>query len=421
MRPLHRLRFSGSLVLFAGLQLLRAAGPYSAGFDDPTNAYDAPVPGFVGPQGDGNPAVGNVVNPLFFGWADRVVTYAPTADVAGGEWAVPERALGPVTGNHFDVVSLGELEAEGPPGSITLGFDEPIRNFSGADFVVFENAFGSRTSVFAELAYVEVSSDGVHFARFPSVSLTAHPVPNWGNLDPRNVFGLAGKHVNAYGRSWGTPFDLEALSGDPLVQRGDVDLNGIRYIRLIDIPGSGAFLDSEGRPIYDAYETFGSGGFDLEAVGVISRAMTFDTWAAQQLPAGLEGPEDDAREDGVPNLLAYALGRPGNLPGPRATLSLAPGGVFSFTRDERTVDLLVEVQMHHDLTQPDAWVTVAGSIGGAALQAAEGFEGLRIEERPASAIASVGVLREVAVSFEVPPPGLTVFRVRVTRLEEAAE
>ena len=50
-----------------------------------------------------------------------------------------------------------------------------------------------------------------------------------------------------------------------------VNLNSINFVRIVDIPGNGTFLDSENRPIYDPWQTPipGSGGFDLEAVGVI--------------------------------------------------------------------------------------------------------------------------------------------------------
>ena len=105
----------------------------------------------------------------------------------------PTTALGPVTGNVFEVVSLGDLSsadiAEGvAPGSLTLGFATPMADGPGPDFVVFGNAFfvrGKVVRVFSKLAYVEVSSDGVNFARFPSVDL--NPKPRAINLA---VYGL---------------------------------------------------------------------------------------------------------------------------------------------------------------------------------------------------------------------------------------
>lgn len=74
-----------------------------------------------------------------------------------------QNAVGPAEGNAMDVVSLGD------GGEAVLYFNGPILNGPGADFAVFENSFASD---YLELAYVEVSSDGVNFVRFPSHSLT---------------------------------------------------------------------------------------------------------------------------------------------------------------------------------------------------------------------------------------------------------
>ncbi|MFO1489822.1 MAG: hypothetical protein U1F77_00375 [Kiritimatiellia bacterium] len=246
-----------------------AAGPYSDAADDPGNAYDPPVPGFVGPGGDGLNVPENSLNPRFVAWASSVVSYLP-ADGVDPVWADAAKALGPVTGDQFDVVSLGEraaaaLDAGQPPGSITLGFTRDIADAPGADFAVFENGFHS----YVELAFVEVSTDGSTFARFPARCLTAAPVGAYGTQDPTELFDLAGKHMNNNGDTWGTPFDLARLAGHPAVLAGTVDLRRIRYVRLVDIPGRGDFKDSTGAPVYDVWPTFGSGGFDLEAVGVI--------------------------------------------------------------------------------------------------------------------------------------------------------
>jgi len=178
-----------------------------------------------------------------------------------------------VSGEIFDVVSLGDLTASQiaanvPAGRITATFGSGISNGSGADFAIFENSFGTDTSVFAELAFVEVSSDGAHFARFDSASTNTAPGA-LGFVDPRKIHNLAGKHVNAYGQSWGTPFDLAELASDPLVAGNVVDLSQIRYVRLIDIPGGGDWKDSQDNAVYDSWPTSDSGGFDLQAIGVI--------------------------------------------------------------------------------------------------------------------------------------------------------
>ncbi len=298
------------------------AGPYSAGSADPTNPYDPAVAGFV----DGG------VNPAFVGWATSVVQYAPAPGVGSG-WGDAGLALGPVTGNTGDVVSLGDLyDPDNPPatgtkpewhgvdelfngdlydtndsygfigidapGQITVGFGRAIANGPGADLAIFENGFlAFAGGLMGELAYVEVSTDGQHFSRFPSVSLTANPVGMLGAIDPTNVYNLAGKHVNnnsaggaSFNGCYGTPFDLDDLSEDAMVQDGSVDLYNIQYVRLVDIPGSGDFADDAGElidpatgqpypanhPIYEAWVTYNSGGFDLEAVGVLCDRLPGD-------------------------------------------------------------------------------------------------------------------------------------------------
>ena len=174
-------------------------------------------------------------------------------------WQVPENALGKAEGNSFDIVALGS------GGMLTLTFDSPIENGEGWDFAVFENSFSDR---YLELAYVEVSSNGIDYVRFDAISLTVDPVPGFGNIDPTDVDGLAGKYRQAYG----TPFDLEDLSDKPGVLSGEVDLSGISTVRIVDVVGDGSSLDSLGEIIYDPYPTTGSAGFDLDAVGVSNGA-----------------------------------------------------------------------------------------------------------------------------------------------------
>ncbi|MEM9645649.1 MAG: PEP-CTERM sorting domain-containing protein, partial [Planctomycetota bacterium] len=125
-------------------------------------------------------------------------------------------------------------------------------------------------------AHVEVSSNGTDFARFPSLSLHTGPLPggfgsNFSGFDVTQVNNLAGKHAAGYG----TPFDLNQLSTDPLVLAGQLNLQSVQYVRLVDIPGNGSFLDSQGNPIFDNWLTSGSGGFDFrlldgQSVGVIN-------------------------------------------------------------------------------------------------------------------------------------------------------
>lgn len=404
------------LILFLAAAAISVthAGPYSRGSSDAASAYDAPVPGFTGPNGDGKARIddgnggfmnpNNYVNPLFFGWADSCENYSPSSGV-GPSWANPAVALGAVTGDNFDITSLGDLNSTqiasgtAAPGSITLKFLQPVRNRSGADLVIFENGFfsqGGAGQVLGELAYLEVSSDGTHFVRFPSQSLTPARVGSFGPIDPTNVFNLAGKHVNGYGECWGTPFDLSQVSADPLVTSGTVNLNDIRYARLVDIPGDGTFKDSSGRSIYDAWVTMGSGGFDLEAVGVVSRDMTFTAWQTQRGLAGAAlGDASDPDGDGLPNLLEYAFAwLPNANESYNAPTTLAVAGnrlKLSFTRDERAVDLTYEVQASNDL---QSWTSIARSVAGASVAGIGGFNP-EIVETSASGINSIGVFRKV--------------------------
>ncbi|MBL7931502.1 MAG: cysteine-rich CWC family protein [Bacteroidia bacterium] len=156
------------------------------------------------------------------------------------------------------VVSLGD------GGSATCTFEKPIINGPGFDFAVFENSFDD---TFLELAFVEVSSDGHNFFRFPSHSLTDTVVQtsSFGSTDPTKINNLAGKYRGGYG----TPFDLQDLSGV-----SGLDLNNITHVKIIDVVGSinraYASFDSYGRKINDPWPTaFPQGGFDLDAVGVI--------------------------------------------------------------------------------------------------------------------------------------------------------
>ena len=269
------------------------AGPYT----------EPGVNGYIGEDGrHADPADANAVinlNPIFRGWATSVVSYAPAPGVSALR-ADPNKALGEATGGYLDVVSLGDLDqgqiGQGAePGQITLAFSEPICDSNGYDFVVFENGLVSNYNtgggsvagqMFAELGYVEVSSNGIDFARFPSVSLTEGLVGMYGTIEISDVYNLAGKHPNGNGVCTGTPFDLSEIADELNVVSGLVDINNVNYVRIVDIPGNGDFEDeavkhidpdswpgwdfyANSHPIYDAWLTFDSGGVDLEAVGVL--------------------------------------------------------------------------------------------------------------------------------------------------------
>jgi len=249
-------RHFSTFMMLAGLLASSAeAGPYS-GPTDTTHPIDPAIPS---------------TSPLFVEWANGID--------ANRTYFAP-RGSTTISSTGFN--SLGDLDATqiangDAPGYLTVTFPRGIRNGAGHDFAVFENGFvfPSVPYLFAEFAFVEVSSNGTDFARFPAISTNTTWQgtfgQSFGGFDVTNVHNLAGKHANGFG----TPFDLDDLLGDPLVLGGVVNLNNIQYVKLVDIPGSGAFLDSLGNPILDAWLTSSpTGGFDFrlpvgQGVGVI--------------------------------------------------------------------------------------------------------------------------------------------------------
>lgn len=205
------------------------------------------------------------------GLTPGVANWWATSVVGSSGHNNPQNILGPVNGDW----------AVGSPsgGSITVGFDVTITNKSGYDFVIWENGFWSTFSsdgsinphdgVFAELGFVDVSTDGLNWVTFPSTYLeTMTPYPN---IDPTYVHNLAGNYVSIGTPYEGTPFDLDDILGTMAVLDGLVDPNKINYVRLRDILGAGEGgneLDSLGNTIYDG-NGFG-GGADWDAVGVIN-------------------------------------------------------------------------------------------------------------------------------------------------------
>lgn len=200
-------------------------------------------------------------------WADSVTNLSrgpQNIAVANSPLAsagIAANGLGPQDGN---TVSLGD------GGSITLRFDVAIKNGAGADFAVFENAFGFNGLVFAELSYVEVSSDGANFARFTSTYNNPTANVSFGTgfrlIDIAEVNNFAGIHNTGVG----TGFDLTDLADDTLRAQGLLDLDAIFFVRLIDVVGDGSTEDSFAHAILDPYPTaLATGGFDLDAVGAL--------------------------------------------------------------------------------------------------------------------------------------------------------
>ena len=181
-----------------------------------------------------------------------------------------EVALGK-PGGTMDVVSLGD------GGMATLTFASPIYNGPGPDFAVFENGFSNAVNPDTwalELGFVEVSSDGENFFRFPAVThvQTETQLGNAGSINPEQLHNFASK----YGAFYGTPFDLDELDDNALL-----DKNKVTHVRIIDVVGNidpeYASRDSQGHVVNDPWPTpFGSSGFDLDAVGIIHDIAHYD-------------------------------------------------------------------------------------------------------------------------------------------------
>ncbi len=201
---------------------------------------------------------------IIIGWAtDCAITrgYQNIADQSLGLADFGDFSVVPGEADGSDVVSLGD------GGSAIVTFPWSIVNGPGPDFAIFENSF---SETFLELAFVEVSSDGINYYRFPAVSETQTDtqIGGFGAVDCRYIHNLAGKYKSKYG----TPFDLEDL-----IDSVGLDLDNINFIKVIDVVGSidvqYGSQDYLGNMINDPFPTpFGSSGFDLDAIGVIHQA-----------------------------------------------------------------------------------------------------------------------------------------------------
>ena len=191
------------------------------------------------------------------GWQDLSDTTLGKAQV-GDETYIP----GPA-GNG--IVSLGD------GGEAVITFDKPIKNGVGFDFAVFENGFIDQTlkpgTAFLELAFVEVSSNGKNYFRFPATCLndTITQIDSYEGIDATKLNNIAGKYIANYG----TPFDLAEMK-----DIAGLDIMNITHIKIIDVVGSVtnkyASRDSQGNKVNDPWPTpFSQSGFDLDAVGVI--------------------------------------------------------------------------------------------------------------------------------------------------------
>lgn len=201
-----------------------------------------------------------------------IAAWATTCIVQRGWQQITDTTLGKANygfdSNAVGAANTNGMVSLGDGGMATLTFAYPIYNGQGADFAVFENGFMSAdTLAFLELAFVEVSSDGQHFVRFPAHCHNDSIVQmgSFSEMDASKIKNLAGKYISGYG----TPFDLEELKDS-----NNLNINEITHIRLVDVVGivrsPFTTFDSHHHPINDPFPTpFPASGFDLDAVAVL--------------------------------------------------------------------------------------------------------------------------------------------------------
>ena len=222
----------------------------------------------------------------------------PGGGLAGSGWPA-SNVIGPPEGT-YGVTCLGD------GGMATVTFASPICNRPGPDFAVFENGFANTQNPnlwFLELGFVEVSSDGEHFFRFPAYSNTQTLTQLGGMdcIDPSQIHNLASK----YGAMYGTPFELDEVPDDPLL-----DKEHITHVRIVDVIGNidpeYATYDCQGHPVNDPWPTpFASCGMDLDAVGVIHDIEHFPP--APDEPPYIANPVDDVIFNDFPETIEISL------------------------------------------------------------------------------------------------------------------
>jgi hypothetical protein len=181
----------------------------------------------------------------------------PSGDVSANEALGVPLGAGLFEGS-FDTTVLGV------GGVLTLELGNRCVDGAGTDLLVCENPFlvGGGSTSFVEACFVEVSSDGTHFARFPNryagtsgpfLPFTGNP-PGWyagfAGVHPVRANPAAGIDPQDLVIAGGDAFDLADLADHPAVLSGDVDLADIAFVRLVDID-SGADTDDSGTPIWD--------------------------------------------------------------------------------------------------------------------------------------------------------------------------
>ena len=124
-------------------------------------------------------------------------------------------------------------------------------------------------------------------------------------MDPNLIHNLASKYEAMYG----TPFDLDEIEDNPLL-----DKNRVTHVRVVDVVGNidpqYATYDCQGHVINDPWPTpFASCGFDLDAVGVIHDLAHYDVVEEKEITSVTiyPNPVQDQLSVDVPNVSHITL------------------------------------------------------------------------------------------------------------------
>jgi len=228
------------------------------------------MPGFLWSQAIGPyaPAAGQHGTSAIHKDSSIVQAWVTNCRLVRGFLDIADKGLGQVS--HGDSsAALGTADADvvslGDSGYVEITFNPALSEQSGPELAIFENSF---SDTYLELSFVEISSDGVNFVRFPANSLTqiTQQVGSFGNINPTDLHNLAGKYRGNYG----VPFDFSDLK-DSL----SVNIQAVTHLRIVDAIGAinpqNATRDAQGRIVNEPYPTnFASGGFDLDAIAILN-------------------------------------------------------------------------------------------------------------------------------------------------------